>query len=73
MGTITGLAEIEALLTAIGAATDLSTRCGTFAVTLQAALAVGEGNPRAFDRREALLFMEVMSEYANALRKGAPT
>lgn len=68
MATITGLAEIQAFLTAIGAAGDLSTRAGTLAVTLEAALA---GAAKAFDRREALLFMEVMSEYANALRKGA--
>ena len=70
MATITGLAEIDAFLTAIAAATDLSTRCGTLAATLQTALAA---TPKALDRREALLFMEVMSEYANALRKGAPS
>jgi len=67
MATITGLAEIMAFLTAIGAAGDLSTRAGTLAVTLQATL----NTNKAFDRREALLFMEVMSEYGNALRKGA--
>ena len=67
MATITGLAEMKAFLTAIAAATDLSTRAGTLAATIDTAL----DSNAALSRREALLCMEVMSEYINALRKGA--